>query len=295
MFKLFFFFSKSTDARILQEEVLEGFLNHLGANHEYTLKAKDNLGRTVNKFWQQNDLETAHRLHKEAVSGMEEVLGIDHLDTLWAKENLARVMVDLNIDDLEQAEILIKEVLDKRGATLGKEHPFTLLATANTAFIQNACGRDKEAEELIRAGLNIANRNLARDHVGILNGRNILGSILLQQKRYPKAEEILVDTTERQKRMKSHREDYHPDRLVGLVELAKCYRLQGNIERSIQTCDETIDGFRTISEKKHPLAQDLEDGRMRLVKYHDASLKGETVDDDVTQPCGGRYRHWFLF
>ncbi|KAI9667663.1 MAG: hypothetical protein M1821_000480 [Bathelium mastoideum] len=103
---------------------------------------------------------------------MEEVLGIDHLDTLWAKENLARVMVDLNIDDLEQAEILIKEVLDKRRATLGKEHPFTLLAMANTAFIQNAYGRDKEAEELIHAGLNIANRNFARDHVGILNCRN---------------------------------------------------------------------------------------------------------------------------
>ncbi|KAL9070229.1 MAG: hypothetical protein Q9157_005893 [Trypethelium eluteriae] len=284
-----------TQAKSLQEEVLEGFLDRLGPDHEYTLKAKDNLGRTMDKFWKQDDLETAYRLHKQAVSGMEEVLGHDHHDTLWAKENLARVMVDLNVDDLEQAEILIKEVLDKRRATLGKEHPFTLLAMANTAFVQNACGRVKEAEELIRAGLNVANRNLAKDHVGILNGRNILGAILLQQKRYQEAEEILVDTTERQKHMKSHRGDYHPDRLVGLVELAKCYRLQGKIELSIQTCDEAIDGFDRISVEKHPLAQDLEEGRMRLVQYHDAILQGQTVDDDVTQPCSGRYRHWYLF
>ena len=284
-----------TEAKAIQQGVVDGFMEQLGPDHEHTLKALDNLGRTVMKFWEREDMKYAYSLHLAAVTGMVKIHGPDHVDTLFAKESLARVSVDLGGEHLELAQVLVMEVLEKRKSTLGKEHPYTLLSMANAAVIKSAIGASKEAEALVRSGLEIAERNLGRDHVGTLGGRLILGSVLIQQKRYMDAEEVLVDTTERQKHMHSHRGNYHPDRLGALIELAKCYRLQGKIELSIQTCDEAMDGFEKISTHEHPLAQDLKKARTRLVDHQESIRRGEAGFDDITEPSKGQYRPYYVF
>ena len=283
-------------ARRIQQEVVDGFTEQLGLDNELTLKAKDNLGRTVVRFGERTDLLLAYKLHSEAVKGMEKVYGPNHTEILWAKESLARVIVDLGDQPFDIADALIDEVLEKRKSNLGKEHPYTLLAMANKALIKNTCGRTQEAEDLIRAGLDVANRNLGGDHVGTLLGRTMLASVLIHQQRYVDAEEILRDTTERQKHMKSHRGDYHPDRVMALVELAKCYRLQGKIDLSIQTCDEALDGFESFKlSTEHVLARDLKRGRAKLIGYQQAVERGKTPDENITWPAEGRYRQHRLF
>ena len=286
-----------TAARKIQEEVVAGFIEHLGVDHEDTLRARDNLGRTISKFWEPADFRCAYNLHMEAVTGLENLLGPDHVDTLFAKESLARVMVDLDDEYLDTAENLVDEVLEKRKSTLGKEHHYTLLAMANAAIIKCANSEVEAAEDLLRTGLDIANRNLGINHVGTLTGRMTLGSVLIQQKRYADAEKILLDTTERQKHMPSNRGNYHPDRMVGLVELAKCYRLQGKIQMSIETCDESLDGFEsyTIPTQEHMLERKLKEGRMRLVRYQEALQRGDEMPEDVTLPEEGRYHLYCLF
>lgn len=283
-------------ARSIQEEVMLGFLKQLGLDHELTLKAKDNLARTVFKFGEEKDILLARTLHTEAVKGMERVHGPDHIETLWAKESLARVLIETNNGPTGTAEELISDVLEKRKIQLGKEHPYTLLAMVNKALIKSACGCLEEAEDLLRSGLEVANRNLGRDHVGTLLGRTLLASVLIQQQRYEDAEEILRDTTERQKHMQSHRGNYHPDRVTALVELAKCYRLQGKVESSIQACDEALDGFESfVLVKEHVIARDLKTARLKLVGYQEAVKRQEHYDASVIQPAPGRYRLYYLF
>jgi tetratricopeptide (TPR) repeat protein len=286
-----------TQARSVQEEVVIGLVKKLGPKHEETLKAKDNLGNTVKKSYAPEDLDRAYHLHKEAVEGMLDLHGSDHIDTLMAQENLAMVMYDLGDHHIEEAETLIQEVFEKRKSIMGKEHPYTLLAMICSSIIKIRRGASQEAENLLRSGLEIANRNLEKDHVGTLFGRMILGSALIQQKRYSEAEEILRDTSERQKHMPSRRGIYHPDRVGALVELAKCYRLQGKLNLSLQTCDEAVDGFESItpSKQEHTLARALKQERLRLVRHQEAVAAGQEESDSITEPLEGPYRLYHLF
>lgn len=281
-----------SEALALHTEAVDGLTRRLSRNHEDTLNAIDNLGRTIARFWEREHFEQAYTLHQEAVAGMERAHGPDHPRTLTAKENLAKVGMHLGGDFLEPSSKLIHEVLQKRKEKLGKEHPYTLLAMVNTAIIKCALGKFKEAEELVLYGIPIAERNLGKDHIGTLFGQQNLASIFIQQRRYAEAEAILTDVTERQKRIYSRRGDYHPDRLGALIELAKCHRLQDNIEASIRVCDEALEGFGEISISEHPLARDLKRARDRMAESRKGNVcyaESATASADLATATPGPY------
>lgn len=284
-----------TEASKLQREAMEGLKRSLGVDHEDFLSSMDNLGRTVEKFWRRQDLEEAHHLHYTALKGMERIHGMDNPKTLSAKESLARVSIQLGEGYLQEAHNMMLDVLERRKVVLGKEHPYTLLAMVNTAIAKSALGKLAEAESLVRFGLPIADRNLGEDHIGTLFGRHILGSIFLQQKRYTEAEILLVDVSERQKNMSSRRGDYHPDRLGTLVELAKCYRLRGQIERSISVCDEALDGFNMVNAPEHPIAKDLKLARDRMAEHQRLISQGGKGYSDISAFSLGQYRSFHIF
>ncbi|KAH7313318.1 tetratricopeptide repeat domain-containing protein [Stachybotrys elegans] len=255
-----------TAARVLQEQVLEKLLDRLPRDHADVLEAMDHLGNTVHKFWKRQHFERAFELHSEAVEAMSRVHGADHERTLIAKENLCRVSVLLGGSHLASMPRIMREVLETRRTRLGKEHPYTLLAMVNMAIILCAVGESAEAEDLIRQGLPAADRTLGRDHIGTLFGRHTLASILSQRGRYAEAKELLEEVTESQKRMASHRGDYHPDRLGALIELARCSFLLGKTRYAIEVCDEAIYGFDSISVEPHPLAESLRVARARMIQ-----------------------------
>jgi len=276
-----------TAACELQEKVLQELTLRHPPDHADTLDAMDNLGLTVHKFWETHHLERAFRLHAEAAAGMAKVHGPDHERTLLAKENLCRVSVLLGGPDrVDPAQGFMAEVLEARRTRLGREHPYTLLAMVNMAIVLSAAGRPGEGELLIRQGLPIADRNLGHDHIGTLFGRHTLACIVAQQGRHQEAEDLLVHVTDRQKRMGSHRGDYHPDRLGALVELARCCFLQGKIARAIDVCDEAIKGFDSISAAPHPIAISLRTARARMKTLADSELNRQEDPglNDVTFP-----------
>lgn len=246
-----------TAARQLQEKVLAEMTRTLPPDHEDIFDAMDNLGLTIQKFWGEHHFQEAYRLHEGAMNGMARIYGDHHERTLIAKENMCRVAALLGGPDVNKAAKIMKNVLETRQVKLGKEHPYTLLAMINTAILLSATGRPSEAEELILEGLPIADRNLGRDHIGTLFGRHTLACVLAQQNRFAEAEALLVHVTDSQKRMTSHRGDYHPDRLVALIELARCHFMQGKTELAISVCDVAIHGFEIISSSPHPLANSL--------------------------------------
>lgn len=282
------------EAKELQEDALRGLRKMLGSKHEDYLNALDNFARTVASFREDNLLEDAYRMHSDAIKGMDNVHGHDHPRTLMAKENLVRVAAYMG-EVTPEVDQLISQVIEGRKRRLGKEHPYTLLAMANAAIVKCALGRPDEADELILAGIPIAERNLGEDHIGTLFGYLTLGSVRICQQRYREAEQVLVELIKRQKEMQSHPEEYHPDRLGAMIELAKCYRLQNRIDESIRMCDETLVGFEKIGARDYPLARHMHRARIRMLEHQARISRGDRGEEGIAEEGRGTYRQFHIF
>ncbi|KAL4929238.1 uncharacterized protein BDV17DRAFT_77899 [Aspergillus undulatus] len=253
-----------SEAKTLQEHAVEGLIKLKGPKDEDSLGAINNLGRTVAKFYE--NFDDAKRLLTQAFDGMSEILGSTHIKTLSVKEDLAMLALQMEDNDLSVPLTMLEEVLDVRKEKLGKEHPFTLLAMVNLARIKTALGQHDEAEVLVRHGLSIADRNLGENHIGTLMGRTVLGIILTKQSKFAEAESTLLDVIERQRRLSSHRGDFHPDRLGAIMELGSCYMLQEKLNESIRCCDDAIEGLQRISLKQHPLERKMRERKQKLME-----------------------------
>jgi len=214
----------------------------LGAEHQDTLIAVDNLGKVMSRyfFW-----DKAKDLHLRAFNGMKRTLGRTHLHTLQAMEHLA--LSHMYLGDLELAHEFAKEVLEGREKKVGKEHPYTLMANLTMARIKSARNETDDAENIIRTGLPVGERNLGDNHLGVLLARTFLAEVLMKQQRYGEAEQILNSVIQRHRYEGSRREDgEHVDRIQALWFMLKCYQSQGKIEKAIQIGDELWEGVHTI-------------------------------------------------
>jgi tetratricopeptide (TPR) repeat protein len=257
----------------LHEKAIEGMTRVLGADCEDTLLAVDNLGRILSRNFRH---EEAKNQHLKAVAGMKKVLGPTHLSTLFAMENLALTYLELGGAMLNPAHDLMVEVLAQRKKKLGKEQPYTLLAICNLARIKSALGQTDEAEALICTALPIAERNLGVNHTGTLAGRVHLAQILVRQKRYSEAEDILTDVIRRHRYPVAARDDGgHPDRIHAMFCLVECYQLQGKIEDAIGVCDDLYEGITELRwvgcGSDHVFAQRLQDKRAELQAEREAA------------------------
>jgi hypothetical protein len=50
-----------------------------------------------------------------------------------------------------------------------------------------------------------------------------------------------------------------------MIELAKCYKLPGRLNESIQYCDEAIKGLQKINATQHPLERELRAQKEEMV------------------------------
>ena len=259
------------DSEKLHERAFEGMTKVLGQDHEDTLKALDNLGRAHATHWR---TEKARELHSKAVAGMEknDKLGPTHLDTLTAMNNLAMTYMEYGGDahssesELEQARQLLLEVLKAREIKLGKEHPYTLWAAANLARIKCAQHFLAEAEADMRAGLEIAERNLGAMHIGTLFGKLHLGDILIKQERLTEAEQILTEVADRHQHMSVANNGEHPDRVKALDFLSTCYRLQERLDEAVSACRKAMNGLANLGGHEHPYMERLKGKYEELLK-----------------------------
>ena len=209
------------EARKTFEEVVSDMTRVLGPDHEATLMARSNLGRVLSCFFLYHE---ALDIHLDVLERMSSTLGATHLETLSAKENVAVAYLDIREGNLEKALELIEQVVQERDRKLGKEQPYTLLATVFKARIKNALGQSKEAEQMIRIAISIAERNLGMNHGGVLFGKRWLAEALVAQQKYTDAENVLLDVIQRQRYETSVREDgEHLDRILSPWTLLKCY------------------------------------------------------------------------
>ena len=244
------------EAIALHQTAIERMTKVLGREHEDTLRAIDHLGHVEFHCLR---YRMAKELHATALEGMRKAkaLGPEHLDTLTAQENLAMsYMLIGGRNSLAEAHGLVADVLEKRRGKLGKEHPWTLLARLNFARVRRVQGFPDEAEREIRAGLEIARRNLGPSNIGTLFGEARLGQVLLCQGRYREAEELLQKVPRHYEGMATASDGAHPDRLIAMLFAVHCYRLQHKFEAAIDVCDKCISRLESINDHDHPfLAQ----------------------------------------
>jgi ATP/maltotriose-dependent transcriptional regulator MalT len=192
--------------------------------------------------------------------------------TSWT---LIAVFQDGGSEDVDHAHRLMLEVVEQRKKKLGKEHPYTLWAAYNLARVKSAQGDHTEAESLMRTGIVIAERNLGKTHIGTLFGKLYLGNILISAKKLDKAEEILLDVSEAHKT--SHRE-HHPDRLLGLSFLIKCYTTQGRDAEAGNLRNQIVEGLDRLQGRGHPMEQQLLYPRTELNRTTGPAIVNDHAD-----------------
>lgn len=254
------------EALELHTRAIEGMTKTPPKNPEDIYIAKGNLGRVL---WRYFRYDEAREIHMEAVEGLTRVLGPKHLQTLIAMEDLAISYLDCGEKYLEDAHKLIVEVLEQRRTRLGKEQPYTLLAICSLARVENARGNSMEAERLFREAIPVAERTLGVNHFGTLAGKVYFAQVLVRQKRYEEAEEVLVKVVEKQRYASAARDDGdHPDRIFALWQLVLCYELHGKHDFALERIKELERAVGTIGGqglgKLHPFAQRLENKRREL-------------------------------
>jgi tetratricopeptide (TPR) repeat protein len=253
------------DAEDLFEQAIEGMKKTLGSNHQDTLCAIDNLGQC---YWNYFAFEKAKDQHLKAIEGMKSHpnMGPTHEKTLLAKENLAMAYEKIGGEYLQTAHHLMEEVLNERSKILGRDQPYTLLAMSNLAYIKHAMGDHVGAENLIRKGMPIAERNLGKDHHGVLSAQRRLAEILAAQKRYQEAEDIFRRLLDPNKYVGGTRKEGpvkgdHKDRIYTLYLFVLFWEQQGKIKEALATCEEACE---VLEESKHPIAQFAKDKRKDL-------------------------------
>ena len=265
------------EARVLHQNAIDRLSITCGADHEDTLRATDHLGRI--ELYYRNYSE-ARKLHAKAYQGMlkTSTMGPLHLDTLSAQESLAIAHLMMGGEqNLDTAHSFVNDVVSKREQKLGKEHPWTLLSRLNLARVKSAQGFCEEAKQDIRTGLEIARRNLGPGHGGTLFGEARLGQVLLRQGRYSEAEGILQKIPMHYKAMSRASDGAHPDRLIAMLLMVHCYRLQQKYEAAVDTCDECISRLESINDLDHPFMTELKQTRNALRDHYD---RGGSLNDD---------------
>ncbi|KAL3491422.1 hypothetical protein BJX62DRAFT_251390 [Aspergillus germanicus] len=243
---------RGDEAAELQDTVLQACIKWLGPDDYETLMAEELLGETR---WQQGRYSDARVLQQHAVNGLTKLkakfyenldeakkhiteafrglnnlLGPKHTKTLSVQEDLELLVLQMK-EDLSDPLEWLQHVLACRHEKLGKEHPYTLLAMTRLARVKTALGEHDEAEDLVRRGLSIAERNLGKGHIGYL-----MGTILTNQSKYAEAESTLLEVMEKQRHLSACR---------------------GKLDESIQYCDEVIKGLQRISATQHPLERKM--------------------------------------
>lgn len=259
----------------LHEKAIEGMMEILGTKHEDTLLAMNNFGRIK---WMYFQFDEAKSWYLKAVAGMKEVLGEHHLETLIAMENLSITYIDLGGHYLQIAHDQMEVVLKTRREKLGKEAPWTLLAICNLARVKSALGDMTEAEQMMGAAILIAERDLGKDHFGTLAGKVHHAQVLVRLGRYDEAEDIFTKVIERQRYQSAARDDgEHPDRILAMNYLMRCYQEHGKIEKSIEICEELSNVVQAIGGqglgKQHIFAKRLSEKHAELLELRATSSR----------------------
>jgi tetratricopeptide (TPR) repeat protein len=176
------------EAEKLYVEALEGWRVVSGPEHLNTLMAMVDLS-TV--YVQQERYREAEQMNRAALGVMRRVLGSDHPLTLEAMSDLTVLCVEQG--RYREAERLGHEALEGRRKALGPSSVDTLWSTWAMADVYSGEGRYAESEKLAQEAVAGYERAKALRSEGASAARAAHGRALAGLRRYPEAEEELLN------------------------------------------------------------------------------------------------------
>jgi serine/threonine protein kinase/tetratricopeptide (TPR) repeat protein len=140
-----------------------------------------------------NDLRVVTLLDRGAHEAT--VLNSDPETQAELYENLGRMY--LMVGKFQQSNELLRLGLEKRKVTLGPENPKVADSLIEMGLSRGEQTQFKNAERLIREGLDIATRHLPPDDLTVLRARSALGVVLAESGSYDKAIALLSPIVKR--------------------------------------------------------------------------------------------------
>jgi hypothetical protein len=133
---LFYRFGQLAEAKPLYKEVIVGYTQEYGADHEWTLMVKSNLATLLKTERTSQSIVEAKALYKEVIAGETLHYGADDEDTLQSKGNLANVLDEEGTtQSVAEAKALYIEVIAGHTKQHGPDHLPTLLSKGNFAML----------------------------------------------------------------------------------------------------------------------------------------------------------------
>jgi tetratricopeptide (TPR) repeat protein len=177
-------------------------------------------------------------------------------------------------------------ILEHRRKTLGKEQPYTLLAICNLGQVKLAMGNHEDAARIMRKAILIAERNLGKVHFGVLAGKTHYAQVLVHQKRYKEAEEILYAVSEKSQYPKvADKDGEHPDPIVALWYLTGCLEREGKFQEVLEICEVSLGALQEIGGQrrgtKHKFATMLQDEKTKLEGLIQGNMQTAHADLNV--------------
>jgi tetratricopeptide (TPR) repeat protein len=182
----------------------------VGDEHPETLMTMANMGYVYQKL---GEYAQAEPLTLRAVEGMRRAQGAEHNDTLICMNMLGLLYrAEAKYAD---AEPILTRALEIRRRVLGADRPDTIKSMNSLALLFRSEGRITEAETLFASALEARRRVLGPAHPDTISTMAFLGDVLLQQKKYAAAENVLRPAGGNNEKLPDSWERYWSQNLLG--------------------------------------------------------------------------------
>jgi tetratricopeptide (TPR) repeat protein/CO dehydrogenase nickel-insertion accessory protein CooC1 len=233
-----------SEARELDEYVLERQREVLGPHHPYTLMTAGGLGADLCAL---GNFKEALVYYKDAYESFKDQFGEDNPRTLAAAHNLACSM--RLVGNYYEARALDAETLDRQRQVLGVDHPNTLLSAASLAHDMRAVGRFRDSVDLLRTTWERYCVVLNEEMPETLRAAASLAVSLRKAGEQTEAMNLAQDTFERYKRRYG---SDSPDTQSCALNLACDYAAVDDMPRALDLVGDVVGMYQSSLGHDHP-------------------------------------------
>ncbi|WP_433217433.1 FxSxx-COOH system tetratricopeptide repeat protein [Dactylosporangium sp. CS-047395] len=209
------------EAKRLLAEAHSRLHRRLGATHQDTLTALNNLAEVLIKL---GELADGQALHERALGARRQILGPDHRDTLTSMNDLAEALA--RSGNFADARTMHEEVLAARRRVLGNDHYDTLVSMNNFAIVLARLGHLADAQAMHEETLAATRRRRGDNHPDTLGSANNLAGVLAKLGRLVEARAMQAEALAAVRRILG---DDHPHTLTAMTTFANILAMQGEL------------------------------------------------------------------
>ncbi len=259
---------KTLEAERLQREMVERVESVLGPDHPNTINAVSNLATYLIPLGR---FEEAEPLCRRALESRLRLLGRNHPSTLVSFNVMGFLMQRQN--RASEAMSYLREAFDVSGSIRSEDHPEHLVLLINVGSLAAQLGDAEQAERSFREAIERVTRTLGEDHPYFGPAIQSLGDLLVRERRFAEAVELLSGAEGAFRRKAAIRDDGALARL--LLNLGVARAETGAFSQGEANLIEAHTAFATSISPTSPRVRQCADALVRLYgAWHAAEPEG---------------------